>query len=50
MDESAREGDIIHIETRMCERNQEMENTKLLVPIPFARIILHCTQIGLSKR
>jgi hypothetical protein len=58
-DESKREGDVIQIETRMCEPKklgrkasayEEMENTKLLIPIPFARIILHCTQIGLSKR
>jgi len=47
-DESRREGDVIRIETRMWQRNQEMEKTKLSIPIPFARIILHCTQIGLS--
>ena len=49
-DESKREGEMIHIETRMGERGKEMENTKLLIPIPFARIILHCVQIGLTKR
>ena len=58
-DESKREGDVIRIETRMCEPKkigrkasayEEMENTKLLIPVPFARIILHCTHIGLSKR
>jgi hypothetical protein len=58
---SNREGDAIRIETHMYQlvhtrlgrrnvsRCQEMENTKLLVPIPFARIILHCAQTGLSK-
>ena len=59
VDESRREGDVIRIETRMYEPRkvgrkgtdyQEMENTKLLIPIPFARIILHCIQIGLTKR
>lgn len=49
-DESMPEGDIIHIETRMGERGKVMEHTKLLIPIPFARIILHCVQIGLTKR
>jgi hypothetical protein len=59
--DSNREGDAIRIETHMYQhirtrlgrknvnRCQEMENTKLLIPIPFARIILHCTQIGLLK-
>lgn len=58
---SDREGDAIRIETHMYQlvrkrlgrsyssRYEEMENTKLLIPIPFARIILHCAQIGLSK-
>jgi len=59
INESAREGDLIRIGTRMCELQkigrkssfyQEVENIKLLIPVPFARIILHCTQIGLSKR
>ena len=59
MDESARDGDVIRIETRMCEPKktgrksssyEEVENTKLLIPIPFAQVILHYTQIGLSKR
>jgi len=49
-DESTREGDTIRIETRVGQRGKEMENTKLLIPIPFARIILHCIQIGLTKR
>jgi hypothetical protein len=31
------------------DRYEEQENTKLFIPIPFARIILHCAQIGLSK-
>jgi hypothetical protein len=58
VDESRRQGDVIQIETRMYEPKkggkssgyQQMENTKLLIPVPFARIILHCTQIGLSSR
>ena len=59
MDESARDGDVIRIETRICEPKktgrksssyEEVENTKLLIPIPFGQVILHCTQIGLSKR
>jgi hypothetical protein len=61
VDESRQEGGVIQIETRMyeprkidrrgrCTDYQEVENTKLLIPVPFARIILHCTQIGLSKR
>jgi hypothetical protein len=58
-DESKRHGDVIEITTRMFEperlrrrvasRYRELENTKLLIPVPFARIILHCAQIGLSK-
>jgi hypothetical protein len=31
------------------ERYEEQENSKLFIPIPFARIILHCAQAGLSK-
>jgi hypothetical protein len=31
------------------DRYEEQENAKLLIPIPFARIILHCAKIGLSK-
>jgi len=59
VDESRQEGDVIQIETRMYEPKrlggksaayQQMENTKLLIPIPFARIILHCAQIGQSRR
>ncbi len=58
---SKRQGNIILIETQMyqgvrtrvgrknVDRYEEQENTKLLMPIPFARIILHCAQIGLSK-
>ena len=48
-DESVRDGTVIRIETRMCERGKEMENTKLLIPVPFSRIILHCIQVALSK-
>ena len=58
-DESSKNGDVIEITTRFCQfqkrlrrsesRWQEKENTKLLIPVPFARIILHCTQIGLGK-
>ena len=56
-----RQGGVITIETRMyqrvrskighnpIERYEEQENSKLFIPIPFARIILHCTQAGLSK-
>jgi hypothetical protein len=61
VDESTPQGDVMQVETRMyeprkvdrrgrCTDYQEMESTKLLIPIPFARIILHCTQIGLSRR
>ena len=58
---SKREGNAILIETRMYEsarqrkgrgsvaRYQEKEHTKLFIPIPFARIILHCARVGLSK-
>lgn len=58
---SKREGDAILIETQMYEaarqrngrgsvtRYQEKEHTKLFIPIPFGRIILHCAQAGLSK-
>jgi hypothetical protein len=58
---SKREGNAILIETRMYQpvqqrkgrgsvtRYEEKEHTKLFVPIPFARIILHCAQVGLSK-
>lgn len=56
-----RQGGAIMIETQMCqrvrskvghktiERYEEQENTKLFIPIPFARIILHCARAGLSK-
>lgn len=59
--QSKRDRDLIRIETRMYQGfrkqsghfishpYQEMENTKLLIPIPFARIILHCIDAGLSK-
>ena len=57
---SKRQGNIILIETQMyqvrtrdgrknVDRYEEQENTKLFIPIPFGRIILHCAQIGLSK-
>ncbi|MEY2480318.1 MAG: hypothetical protein QOI04_1245 [Verrucomicrobiota bacterium] len=60
--ESKRDRDLIRIETRMYQGfwkhtghftshpYEEMEITKLLVPIPFARIVLHCIENGLSKR
>jgi hypothetical protein len=56
-----RQGGLITIETQMfqrvrsnvghntIERYEEQENSKLFIPIPFARIILHCAQAGLSK-
>jgi hypothetical protein len=56
-----RQGGVITIETQMyqrvrskigpkpIERYEEQENSKLFIPIPFARIILHCVQAGLSK-
>jgi hypothetical protein len=56
-----RQGGVITIETQMyqrvrstvgrktIERYEEQENSKLFIPIPFARIILHCAQTGLSK-
>ncbi len=47
--ESRREGDIIHIDTHAHQRGREFENTKLLIPIPFARLILHCIDVGLAK-
>jgi hypothetical protein len=34
---------------KTTERYEEQENSKLFIPIPFARIILHCAQAGLSK-
>jgi hypothetical protein len=58
---SKRQGNIIVIDTQVyqrvrtrvgrtnVERYEEQENAKLFIPIPFARIILHCAQIGLSK-
>lgn len=58
---SKRDGNTIVIETRMSQtvrqrkgrgsvnRYEEKEHTKLFIPIPFARIILHCAQAGLSK-
>ena len=58
---SKHQSNVISIETQMYERvrsrvggksvdrYEEHENTKLFIPIPFARTILHCTQIGLSK-
>jgi hypothetical protein len=56
-----RQGGLITIETQMyqrvrskvghktIERDEEQENSKLFIPVPFARIILHCAQAGLSK-
>jgi hypothetical protein len=58
---SKRQGNIIVIDTQVyqrvrmrvgrtnVDRYEEQENAKLFIPIPFARIILHCAQIGLSK-
>jgi hypothetical protein len=58
---SKRDGDTIVIETSMSQsvrqrkgrgsvnRYEEKEHTKLFLPVPFARIILHCIQAGLSK-
>ena len=58
---SKRQGNVIPIETQLyqrvrtrvgrknVDRYEEQENAKLFIPIPFARIILHCAQIGLSK-
>lgn len=56
-----REGEVIAIDTQLyqfvrkrlgrsnVDRYEEQENAKLFIPMPFARIILHCAQIGLSK-
>jgi hypothetical protein len=58
---SKRHGNIVVIDTQMfqrvrtrvgrtnVDRYEEQENAKLLIPTPFARIILHCAKIGLSK-
>ena len=58
---SKRQGNVIPIETQLyqrvrtrvgrknVDRYEEQETAKLFLPIPFARIILHCAQIGLSK-
>jgi hypothetical protein len=58
---SKRQGNIIVIDTQMyqrvrtrvgrknVDRYEEQENAKLFIPTPFARIILHCAKIGLSK-
>ena len=58
---SKRQGNVILIDTQVyqrvrsrvgpknVDRYEEQENAKLFIPIPFARIILHCAQIGLSK-
>jgi hypothetical protein len=58
---SKREGNIVVIDTQVfqrvrtrvgrtnVDRYEEQENAKLLIPTPFARIILHCAKIGLSK-
>jgi hypothetical protein len=34
---------------KTIERYEEQENSKLFIPIPFARVILHCARAGLSK-
>lgn len=56
-----REGGVIAVETHMyqrvrskigramVDRYEEQEDSKLFIPIPFARIILHCAHAGLSK-
>jgi hypothetical protein len=58
---SKRQGNTIVIDTQVyqrvrtrvgrtnVDRYEEQENAKLLIPTPFARIILHCAKIGLSK-
>ena len=58
---SKRQGNIILIDTQVyqrvrtragrknVDRYEEQENAKLFIPIPFARIILHCAKIGLTK-
>src|SRR3989449_326256 len=58
---SKRQGNVIPIETQLyqrvrtragrknVDRYEEQETAKLFLPIPFARIILHCAQIELSK-
>ena len=58
---SKRQGNIIVIDTQVyqrvrtrvgrknVDRYEEQENAKLFIPTPFARIILHCARIGLSK-
>ncbi len=58
---SKRQGNVILIETQMyqrvrtrdgrknVDRYEEQENAKLFIPTPFARVILHCARIGLSK-
>jgi hypothetical protein len=48
-DESHRTGDTIHIETHYYQKEprrgwDEREETKLLIPLPFARVILYCIQ------
>ena len=56
-----RQGNIVVIDTQVyqqvrtragrknVDRYEEQENAKLFIPTPFARIILHCAKIGLSK-
>jgi hypothetical protein len=58
---SKRQGNIVVIDTQVfqrvrtrvgrtnVDRYEEQENAKLFIPTPFARIILHCAKIGLSK-
>ncbi len=54
-DASHRRGDVIQIETRFFQKEprrgwDQREETKLLVPVPFARLILHCIQPGMANR
>jgi hypothetical protein len=58
---SKRQGNSIVIDTQVyqrvrtrvggknIDRYEEQENAKLFIPTPFARLILHCAKIGLSK-
>ena len=58
---SKRQGNIILIDTQAyqrvrtrvgrnnVDRYEEQENAKLFIPIPFARIILHCAKSGYPK-
>jgi hypothetical protein len=58
---SKSQGKVVSIEAQMyqrvrsrigrqnVDRYEAHEDTKIFIPMPFARIILHCAQIGLSK-